>query len=236
MKSGRHVRRCAPNPGPPSERDREVVQSLLSWFCDNKRTFPWREEGLERWQFLVVEMLLQQTQAERVAAFIPAFFREYSALEDLVNTDEGKLAHRLAILGLQHRRANKLQEFARAILAQDGLLPNSREELEALPGVGPYVAAAYLSAVLEEPEPMVDVNMARLIERLYGPRMLADIRYDPHINGVARRLIELAPRPRDFNWAVVDIGAAHCTARSPACEGCPLISVCPFGKARVATG
>lgn len=236
MKSRRPVRRCAPAPGPPSERDRDIVRSLLSWYYENRRTFPWREQSIEPWQFVVVEMLLQQTQAERVAAFVPPFFREYSTLEDLANADEGKLAHRLAILGLQQRRAKRLREFGRALLAQGGILPESREALEALPGVGPYVASAYLTAVLERPEPMVDVNMARLIERLYGPRTLVDIRYDPHINKIACRLVRIAPRARDFNWAVVDIAAAHCTARAPACESCPLLSFCSFGKARVATG
>ena len=70
---------------------------------------------------------------------------------------------------------------------------------------------------------MVDVNMARLIERLYGQRTLADIRYDPHVNGTAHRLIQLATRPKEFNWAVLDLGAAHCKARSPLCLGCPLL-------------
>ena len=75
---------------------------------------------------------------------------------------------------------------------------------------------------------MVDVNMARVIERLYGPRTLVDIRYDPHINGIAHRLIQLAARPIEFNWAVLDLGAAHCKARSPSCRGCPLLEGLPL--------
>jgi A/G-specific adenine glycosylase len=93
-----------------------------------------------------------------------------------------------------------------------------------------------MSTVLQEPEPMVDVNMARLVERLYGPRTLADIRYDPHINGIARRLIALAAHPTEFNWAVLDLGAAHCKARSPSCSDCPLLEICPFGQRRAANG
>ena len=76
------------------------------------------------------------------------------------------------------------------------------------------------------------MNMARVIERLYGPRTLSDIRYDPHINGIARRLIRLAGQPMEFNWAVLDLGAAHCKARSPSCGGCPLLEVCPLGQPR----
>ena len=185
---------------------------------------------MEPWQVLVVEILLQQTGAERIAAFVPAFLAEFPSLHALAATDEQKLAERLSTLGLQNRRASRLIALANALLSQYGQVPKSKRELESLPGVGPYVAAAYMSTVLKEPEPMVDVNMARLIERLYGPRTLSDIRYDPHINGIAQRLIRLAARPKVFNWSVLDLGATHCKARAPSCRGCPLLEVCPFGQ------
>lgn len=216
-------------------RDQEVVTRLMSWFDEYGRQMPWRRGVLEPWQVLVVEILLQQTRAERIAEFVPAFLADFSSLRTLAATEEQALAARLATLGLQNRRASRLLALARALLARDGQVPESKEELESLPGVGPYVAAAYLATVLGETEPMVDVNMARLVERLYGPRTLADIRYDPHINGTARRLLGLAARPKEFNWAVLDLGAAHCKARSPACTGCPLLEVCPFGQRRVAS-
>ena len=224
----------APSKSRPREsRDREIVLRLLSWFDHYGRQLPWRDSSMEPWQVLVVEILLQQTPAERVAAFVPAFLADFPSLHALAATDEQLLATRLATLGLQNRRASRLVALARALLARGGQVPNSKPELESLPGVGPYVAAAYMSTVLHQPEPMVDVNMARVIERLYGPRTLADIRYDPHINGIARRLIQHATRPNEFNWAVLDLGAAHCKARSPSCCGCPLVEVCPFGRARV---
>ena len=207
----------------------------MSWFADYGRELPWRNGDLEPWQVLVVEILLQQTQAERIAAFVPPFLDDLPSLRALAATDEAKLAERLTTLGLQNRRAGRLVGLAGELLARGGRVPNSKAGLEELPGVGPYVAAAYMSTVLKEPEPMVDVNMARLIERLYGPRTLADIRYDPHINGIAHRLIRIAARPQEFNWAVLDLGAAHCKARSPSCVGCPLLEVCPFGQRLVAT-
>ena len=182
---------------------------------------------------LVVEILLQQTRAERIAVFVPTFLADFPTLDALAEAKESMLAERLATLGLQNRRARRLVALAGVLVARDGRVPSSKLELESLPGVGPYVAAAYMSTVLHEPKPMVDVNMARLIERLYGPRTLADIRHDPHINGIAQRLIHLAARPEEFNWAVLDLGAAHCTARSPSCLGCPLLEVCPFGQPRV---
>lgn len=215
--------------GRESRRDLEILQRLLAWFERNRRSLVWRDGHLEPWQVLVAEILLQQTQAERVSAFLPAFISEFSKPEELLHVDEAGLASRLARLGLQYRRAQRLQALARALLALEGQVPEDKERLQELPGVGPYVAAAFLSTVLDLPEPMVDVNMARLVERLYGPRRLADIRYDPHINETAARLVGLAPRPRDFNWAVLDLGAAHCKARRPSCENCPLLPVCPSG-------
>ena len=211
-------------------RDREIIRRLLFWFGDFGRRFPWRDNTMEPWQVLVVEILLQQTCAERVASFVPGFLAEFSSLYVLSATDVPILTERLATLGLQNRRAVQLVALAGALLARDGQVPTSRRELKSLPGVGPYVAAAYMSTVLQEPEPMIDVNMARLIERIYGPRVLKDIRFDPHINDIAHRLIDLSARPREFNWAVMDLGAAHCKAPSPSCSGCPLLVVCPFGQ------
>lgn len=182
---------------------------------------------------LVVEILLQQTQASRVASFIPAFFLEFPTPRSLLEVEGSELSVRIATLGLQKRRASRLKALAAAIEARDGRIPGTKEELQALPGVGPYVAAAFLSTVAGEPEAMVDVNMARFVERIYGPRELVDIRYDPHINGIATRLVRLAPSAAEFNWAVLDLAAIHCRARSPTCRTCPMLEVCPEGKARV---
>ena len=128
-------------------RDREIVRRLLSWLDGYGRQLPWRHSTMEPWQVLVVEMLLQQTRAERVAAFVPTFLADFPSLHALAATDEQLLAARLATLGLQNRRAGRLVALARALLARDGRVPNSKPELESLPGVGPYIAAAYLSTV-----------------------------------------------------------------------------------------
>ena len=215
----------------PSTKDREVVRSLHSWYQKGKRDFPWRAKAIQPWQLLVAEVLLQQTQAPRVAEFIPRLFRRYPTMESFGSARESSLARHLAPLGLQHERSKRLRKLAEALLDRGGNIPSGKEELLNLPGVGPYIASAYLSAVLDKPEPSVDVNTARLIERLYGPRTLVDIRHDPHINNTARRLIELSPSPRDFNWAVMDFCASRCTSRSPKCGGCPLLSHCRFGRA-----
>ena len=89
-------------------RDREVVRRLLCWFDDYGRQLPWRHSTMEPWQVLVVEILLQQTRAERIAAFVPAFLADFPSLHALAATDEQLLAKRLTALGLQNRRAGRL--------------------------------------------------------------------------------------------------------------------------------
>ena len=86
-------------------RDREIIRRLLSWFGDHGRELPWRNSAMEPWQVLVVEILLQQTGADRIAAFAPSFLAEFPSLNALAAIDERTLAGRLAPLGLQNRRA-----------------------------------------------------------------------------------------------------------------------------------
>ena len=93
-------------------RDQEIVRRLLSWFANYGRQLPWRNSTMEPWQVLVVEILLQQTRAERIAAFVPAFLVDFPSLHVLATTDESTLADRLATLGLQNRRAVRLIALA----------------------------------------------------------------------------------------------------------------------------
>ena len=210
-------------------REEQVVARLEAWFCEAGRSFPWREDTLLPWQVLVTEMLLQQTGAERVAEFIPGFFERYDSLEALTGAEAAELAAALAPLGLQNRRAARIQELAHALTERGGDIPSNRDELLGLPGVGPYVAAAYLSVGHGEAIACVDVNLARIIERIYGPRTLVDIRYDPHINGIAEKLVKAADDPRRFNWAALDLGALVCKSRKPLCEVCPVVEGCLVG-------
>ena len=205
---------------------REIAERLTTWFQVEGRRFPWREERLDGWKLLLTEMLLQQTQADRVAPFLEEFFQQYSTLESIATEEEERLAVVLAPLGLQNRRAQRMRQLAIALLENDGEIPRTRAGLLELPGVGPYVTNAYLSVAHGEPLPSLDVNMARILERLFGPRQLVDIRYDPHLETTSHLVVQAADDPRIVNWAMLDLGALYCTARNPKCEQCPLSSCC----------
>ncbi len=108
---------------------------------------------------------------------------------------------------------------------RQGNIPMSRIELEALPGVGQYIAGAVLTTLYNQAEHFIDVNMDRLLGRFFGPRKLAGIRDDPYLQTLARRVVE----GRDslyINWAILDFGALVCKPNRPLCGDCPLKTKC----------
>lgn len=209
-----------------AELAREVAERLETWFEREGRHFSWRNDCLQDWKLLLAEILLQQTQAGRVEKFLDEFFCRYPTLESIASEDEEQLALVLAPLGLQNRRARRIKQLVTVLLENGGQVPRTRDGLLGLPGVGQYVANAYLCVAHGLALPSLDVNMARILERLFGPRQLVDIRYDPHLRETSNLVVQSAGDPRLVNWAMLDLGALYCTARAPKCEHCPLNSCC----------
>lgn len=125
-----------------------------------------------------------------------------------------------------------MRALAREMATGRGRFPRHREEIERLPGVGQYVANAILLFCYDQPEPLLDTNMARVLERVYEPRRLVDIRYDPYLQALARRIVH-CKRSRDINWAILDLAALVCVIRTPRCELCPLSTLCSYYAKRV---
>jgi A/G-specific adenine glycosylase len=115
------------------------------------------------------------------------------------------------------------------LAASGGHFPAERADVEALPGVGQYVANAICLFALHQPEPLLDVNMARVLERNFGRRKLADIRYDPRLQEVSR-LVVSGPDSVQVNWAILDLASGVCTTVDPQCWQCPLFSVCDYAQ------
>jgi A/G-specific adenine glycosylase len=112
-----------------------------------------------------------------------------------------------------------------AMNKKNGRFPKTRDELEVLPGVGQYIANAILLFCHGEAQPLLDVNMARVLERVFGPRKLADIRYDPYLQELAFNVVQ-CKKARELNWAILDLAATICPARNPRCNICPLEPIC----------
>jgi A/G-specific adenine glycosylase len=206
-------------------------RQLLAWYCRHGRQFPWRSPDAGLYQQVVSEVLLQRTQASTVGRFFDAFFELFGSWDDIHAASGELLEGALRPIGLWRRRATALKGLAREMVGRAGGFPASRDELEALPAVGQYVASAILLFAHERPEPLLDGNMARVLERVFKPRRLVDIRYDPGLQTLARALVR-SRGPIRVNWAILDVAALHCGPRAPACDGCPLRRRCNYATAR----
>lgn len=176
---------------------------------------------------MLTEVLVQQTRAESVERFLPDFISRYPNWKSLALAKETELQQSLRRLGLWRRRASNLSRLAKAITKSRGRWPKERENLEEMPAVGQYVASAILLFVHGSPEPLLDGNMSRILERYFRKRDLADIRYDPFLQRISRRIVK-GRDPKSINWAVLDFGALICASRNPKCVTCPLKKGCNY--------
>lgn len=209
-------------------------RSLLGWFRREGRKFPWRRPSASRYATVVSEILLQRTHAQTVALFFPPFLCRFPGWTRLATATEDELRAFLEPIGLWRRRAASLRALAREMQLRRGRFPETREAVEALPGIGQYVASAVMIFCHGRREPLLDANMARVLERCFGRRRLADIRYDPWLQALARAVVNHA-QAREINWAVLDLAAKVCTIQNPRCQACPLNACCRFGGRRSST-
>jgi A/G-specific adenine glycosylase len=200
---------------------------LLAWFAENGRPFYWRNRRASQYEIIISEILLQRTRAETVAAFLPAFLEHAPSWQSLVDMPEPELHDLLRPLGLWRRRANSLRGLARILVNYGGELPTTRQEIQQLPAVGQYIANAIALFALRERAALLDVNMARVLERFFGPRTRADIRYDPWLQDLSLAVVNCEDCDR-VNWAILDLAAMVCTSRSPRCSECPVARGCRY--------
>jgi A/G-specific adenine glycosylase len=209
----------------------KIRRKLLAWFGEHGRPFPWRHPKHGAFEAILAEMLLQRTRAETVASFFTVFLVRFPTWEALAEASEDEIGQFLKPIGLWRRRAASMAALSKAMVARQGVFPETREEIESLPGVGQYIANAILMFVHGKPEPLLDVNMARVLERVFGPRKLADIRYDPYLQNLSREVIR-GKHAAELNWAILDLAAKVCTISKPKCEICPIAGLCKFAQDR----
>lgn len=198
---------------------------LLAWYADNGRNFPWRKKSTSNYKLVISELLLQRTRAETVASFFGTFIGQYPSWKKLAKAKESEIGQVIQSIGLWRRRAPTLKQLAIVMAQKNGRFPRTRAEAEALPGVGQYIANAILLLCHGEAQPLLDANMARVLERVFGPRKLADIRYDPYLQNLALEVVQ-CKKAKELNWAILDLAASKCLPRKPYCNTCPLEAVC----------
>ena len=203
-----------------------IRRALVGWYLANGRQFPWRRKNASLYRKIIAEVLLQRTQASTVAAFFDAFIERFPNWRSLAKTPGHVIGAHLKPLGLWKRRGASLPALAKRMTERNGRFPKTRQEIEQLPGVGQYIASAVLLFAHGKSEPLLDVNMARVLERLFGSRTVVDLRYDPHLQSTSRTIVR-GKHSQQVNWAVLDLAALVCLPRKPKCNLCPLCRWCP---------
>lgn len=202
-----------------------VHKKLLTWYDSRTREMPWRDHP-DPYAVWVSEIMLQQTQVETVKGYFIRFMKSFPTVRALAEAPEQSVLKAWEGLGY-YTRARNLQKAAKVLMEQGGELPSSSIKWAALPGIGPYTAAAISSISFDEYVPVVDGNVARVFSRFLEWR--DDFQKLPAREKLANWLqsfIEKSKRPGDFNQAMMDLGATVCTPRNPQCGICPLQKAC----------
>ncbi len=202
-----------------------IAKPLLGWYARASRDLPWRRSR-DPYRVWVSEVMLQQTQVERVKDFFLRFIEAFPDVRALAAAAEDDVLKRWEGLGY-YRRARQLHAAARQVVAEHGgRFPRSLEGLRSLPGIGRYTAGAILSIAYALPAPIVEANSRRVIARLFGHTARLDgPRGDEPIWEIATRLVP-EDGPGRFNQALMDLGALVCTPKRPLCSACPLSRLC----------
>lgn len=200
---------------------------LLAWYRTNRRRYYWRKPSATAYVRIVSEVFLQRTRADTVAGFAPSFLRKYPSWSKLASASEQELQEDLRPIGLWRRKASSLSRLASSMSEKHGWFPENRSEIESLPSVGQYIANAVLLFCHNQAEPLLDANMARVLERHFGPRVLADIRHDPYLQLVAKQAVS-CDDPASMNWAILDLASLVCTRISPNHACCPIANTCRY--------
>ena len=204
-----------------------IAAAVNEWFGANARDLPWRRAGFGAWGILVSEIMLQQTQVERVIPRLAAWLERWPTPASLAASPPGEAVRAWDRLGYP-RRALRLHAAATAIAERhDGVVPADVEALLELPGVGDYTARAVAAFAYGVRVPVVDTNVRRVIARaVLGQGEAAPPATRRDLAAMAALLPDEPADARQFNAAAMELGAVVCTARAPRCAVCPIAEAC----------
>jgi A/G-specific adenine glycosylase len=201
-----------------------IQHTLLDWYAREGRDLPWRRTR-DPYAILVSELMLQQTQVDRVIPKWETWLAQFPTVEALASAPTSDVIRAWSGLGY-NRRAINLQRLAQAVVAaHGGRVPEDVAELKALPGIGPYTAGAVASFAHNRPVAMVDVNIRRLLHRLFVGAEVPDFRISEAAIWALARAVVPVGRSADWHQALMDLGATICRPR-PLCDRCPVRAWC----------
>ena len=211
-----------PDPG-------ELSRRLLAWYAREQRQLPWRGHA-DAYAVWVSEIMLQQTRVETVIPFFERWMQRFPTIQSLASASQQEVLSTWEGLGY-YSRARNLHKAAQVVVEEyAGQLPRRQSELVKLPGIGEYTAGAISSIAFGQDEAALDGNIRRVLARVFAVRIPArSPEGEKMLWDLARRCLP-SGQAGDFNQALMDLGSAVCTPRSPQCLLCPLLDICSAHK------
>lgn len=211
------------------KRVKRFQELIFDWFATNQRDLPWRRTH-DPYAVLVSELMLQQTQVDRVKKHWPGWVDRWPTFEVLAEAPTGEVIRAWAGLGY-NRRAVNLQRAARQIIERGGFQQFATvKELVALPGIGSGTAGALMNFVWDIDTPFLEVNLKRIFQRLaFGPEIAVGWADDRKLLAIAQAVL---PKGQARVWphALMDFGALACRPNDPFCQDCPLGQILPASR------
>lgn len=201
--------------------------NLLKWYDQHHRHLPWRANPGKKpnpYHVWISEIMLQQTTVPTVIDYFNRFIQKWPSVQALATASLDDILHTWQGLGY-YSRARNLHKCAQTIATEyNGHLPQTEKELLKLPGIGPYTAAAILSIAFDQPAPVIDGNIERILSRLF----IINTPISKAKNILNDKITSLTPhnRPGDFAQAMMDLGSSICTPKKPNCANCPIQNYC----------
>ncbi|HEX3723965.1 MAG TPA: A/G-specific adenine glycosylase [Nitrolancea sp.] len=214
------------NPTIPADTDLAALRDeLFAWYRQNGRDLPWRRTR-DPYRILVAEVMLQQTQVDRIVPRYHAFLDRFPTFAALATAPTADVIREWSGLGY-NRRAVNLQRTAQAVIERhDGIMPHNLRQLLDLPGIGPYTAGAIACFAYEQDTGFFDTNIRRVLHRIFfGPELPKERVSTRELQALAEAIV---PTGKGYEWnqSLMELGAVQCTARRPACLTCPVQSHC----------
>ena len=204
--------------------DKTFASDLLTWYQENRRYLPWREDPKPYHVFLS-EIMLQQTRVDTVVPYFQRFLERYPTLQDLAEAKEEDVLLLWQGLGYYSRAKNLLKATKMVVDQFGGQFPSEEKELRTLPGVGEYVSRAIRAIAFDLPAVAVDGNLLRVYARLEA--LPIDVGEASSKKDCMQHYQERMEHPRDFNQALMDLGELVCLPNgTPKCEVCPFKNRC----------
>lgn len=201
-------------------------RSLLDWFEQNHRDYPWRKTN-NAFHILLAEICLQKTGAQKAESAYLRIIEKYPSPALMRQASIEELEDLFKPLGLTHR-ARLLVEIAHEVESSFcGELPKDHNSLLRIRGVGQYIANAILVFAYETPSPLVDEGIARVYRRVFSLEATRRAYADKDLWGFAEEMMPI-DSIREYNWALLDLSALVCRPRNPICKDCPLKDLCAF--------